>query len=212
MLYEQLSRHPELRKAGWHSRGYLPHFDGREIPQFITLRLFDSVPDAVLKKWLRELDVGKSKTDRITLEKRIDRYLDQGYGAALFKDRRIAQMVENDLLDLDSKSYRLSAWVIMPNHIHFLATRFETETLSAIMQSIKSLTSHKANNLLSRSGHFWMADYFDRYIRNPEHFVKTIRYIENNPVKAGLCKRPEDWSFSSAQRRRGAGEGARVPS
>ena len=44
MLYEQLSRHADLREAGWHSRGYLPHFDGREIPQFITCRLADSVP------------------------------------------------------------------------------------------------------------------------------------------------------------------------
>jgi len=43
-----------------------------------------------------------------------------------------------------------------------------------------------------------MLDYFDRYIRNAEHFAKTMRYIENNPVKARLCKRPEDWPFSSA--------------
>jgi len=117
MLYEQLSRHPDLREAGWHSRGYLPHFDGGEIPQFITFRLFDSVPDAVLKRWLRELDVEKSKTDRITLQKGIDKYLDQGYGGAFLKDRRIAE-------------------------------RFEAETLSAIMQSLKSLTSHKANKIL----------------------------------------------------------------
>jgi len=57
-----------------------------------------------------------------------------------------------------------------------------------------------------------MPDCFDRYIRNAEHFVKTIKYIEDNPVKAGLCSRPEDWPFSSARRRSSAGEGARVPS
>jgi REP element-mobilizing transposase RayT len=66
------------------------------------------------------------------------------------------------------------------------------------MQSFKSLTSHKANKLLRRKGQFWMPDYFDRYIRNAEHFKKTVRYIENNPVKAGLCKHPQDWPFSSA--------------
>ena len=84
------------------------------------------------------------------------------------------------------------------HHIHFLATRFESATLAAIMQSFKSLTSHKANKLLKRNGRFWMADYFDRYIRNAEHFAKTIQYIENNPVKARLCAHPEDWPFSSA--------------
>jgi hypothetical protein len=67
-----------LRKADWRSRGYLPHFDGRAIPQSITLRLFDSIPDAVLKRWARELDITKSKHDQILLQTRIERYLDQG--------------------------------------------------------------------------------------------------------------------------------------
>ena len=43
-----------------------------------------------------------------------------------------------------------------------------------------------------------MPDYFDRYIRNERHHVAAIAYVENNPVKAGLCRRPEDWPFSSA--------------
>jgi len=199
MLYEQLPRHPELREAGWHSRGYLAHFDGREIPQFITLRLADSVPNAVLMKWKRELKLATAKADQITLQRRIERYLDQGYGNAWLKHQPIARRVENDLASFDGTSLRLWAWVVMPNHIHFLATRFETATLSGIIQSFKSLTSHKANKLLSRSGRFWMADYFDRYVRNNEHFEKTVQYIENNPVKAGLCRKPEDWPFSSAR-------------
>ena len=199
MLYEQLSHHPDLKEAGWHSRGYLPHFDGRELPQFITCRLYDSLPNGVLQKWIRELDLAHSSPDQITLQKRVQKYLDQGYGEAFLRNSRIAQLIEDDLLSFDGKSCRLSAWVVMPNHIHFLATRFEDASLSQIMQSFKSLTSHKANKVLSRRGRFWMADYFDRYIRNFEHFGKTIRYIENNPVKAHLCKRPEDWPFSSAR-------------
>jgi hypothetical protein len=43
-----------------------------------------------------------------------------------------------------------------------------------------------------------MEEYFDRYIRDGVHYKKTIAYIENNPVKAGLCSRPEEWRFSSA--------------
>jgi len=188
----------ELRKAGWHSRGYLPHFDGREIPQFITLRLFDSLPRAVLQRWTRELDLLDSRKDQITLQRRIEKYLDQGYGEAFLKIHRVAAMVQNTLLGYDDERYRLSAWIVMPNHLHFLATRFEHQTLADIVQALKSLTSHKANKALRRSGQFWMPDYFDRYIRNGEHFAKTVRYIENNPVKARLCKRPQDWPFSSA--------------
>jgi len=43
-----------------------------------------------------------------------------------------------------------------------------------------------------------MEEYFDRYIRNAEHFRRTVTYIENNPVKARLCSKPSDWPFSSA--------------
>jgi REP element-mobilizing transposase RayT len=43
-----------------------------------------------------------------------------------------------------------------------------------------------------------MEDYFDRYVRDEKHFANAISYIEKNPVKAGLCLRPEDWPFSSA--------------
>ena len=188
----------DLREAGWHSRGYLPHFDGRAIPQFITLRLFDSVPDAVLQRWMRELDVLNSKKDQIILQKRIEKYLDQGYGEAFLKIHRVAEMVQKELLYYDGRSCRLSAWVVMPNHIHLLMTRFDAIELADIMQSYKSLTAHKANRTLRRRGQFWMEDYFDRYIRNPEHFAKTVRYIENNPVKARLCKEPRDWPCSSA--------------
>src|SRR5437867_12718916 len=86
------SHKEDLREAGWHSRGYLPHFDGRAIPQFITLRLFDSVPDSVLRRWKRELDVLRSKKDQIILQNRIERYLDHGYGKAFMKISRVAEM------------------------------------------------------------------------------------------------------------------------
>jgi hypothetical protein len=118
----------ELRAAGWHSRGYLPHFDGCEIPQFITLRLFDSLPRAVLQRWTAELNLLDSRKDQITLQRRIEKYLDQGYGGAFLKVHRVAELVQNALLVYDGERYRLSSWVVMPNHLHFLATRFEQDT------------------------------------------------------------------------------------
>jgi len=188
----------ELRAAGWHSRGYLPHFDGIVIPQFISLHLADSVPWEVIERWNRELNTNSSMQDKILLQKRIEKYADHGYGEAYFKDSRLAEMVQETLLKDDGRKYHLSAWVVMPNHLHMLVTRFENHTLSDIMQSFKSITSHKANKTLRRSGQFWMLEYFDRYIRTAEHHRNTIRYIENNPVKARLCARPEDFRFSSA--------------
>src|SRR5207249_1678389 len=100
-------------------------------------------PDTVLRGWIQKLYVRDSQAERIRLHKRIEKYLDQGYGESFLRNRTIAEMVQNDLLSLDGEKYRLAAWVIMPNHIHFLATRFERATLAGIMQSFKSLTSHK---------------------------------------------------------------------
>jgi REP element-mobilizing transposase RayT len=114
------------------------------------------------------------------------------------KDERIAKITEDSLLFHHAKKYKLTAWVVMPNHIHFLATPFEDVELRDIAHSIKSYTAHEANKLLNRSGQFWQHEPFDRYIRNRKHFASVTRYIENNPVKAGLCAKPEEWRFSSA--------------
>jgi putative DNA methylase len=188
----------ELRAAGWHSRGYLPHFDGIEIPQFITIHLADSIPKKVIRRWKQELRELKYEQERVLLQRRIEKYLDQGYGEALLKHTSIATMVQNSLLRFDGTRYRLHAWVVMPNHTHSLMTRFESYELQDILHSLKSYTAHEANKLLHRTGQFWIEDYFDRYMRNEEHFSKTVEYIENNPVKAGLCEKPSDWRFSSA--------------
>jgi REP element-mobilizing transposase RayT len=188
----------ELRIAGWHSRGYLPHFDGIEIPQFITVHLADSIPKKVIKRWQEELRSLKYEQERILLQRRIEKYLDQGYGEALLKNPSVANMVQNSLLKFDGQRYRLFAWVVMPNHVHSLMTRFANYEMPDILHSLKSYTAHEANKMLHRSGQFWIEDYFDRYMRNQEHFHKTVQYIENNPVKAGLCEKPSDWPFSSA--------------
>jgi putative DNA methylase len=188
----------ELREAGWHSRGYLPHFDGRAIPQFITLHLADSIPRKVIERWQGELNRLEENEEQIVMRRRIDRYLDQGYGSCFLKDNRIAKIVQESLLKFDGLRYNLFSWVVMPNHSHSLLTRFEDWELNKLMQSHKSYTAHEANKVLKRSGQFWMEDYFDRYIRNWEHFHNAVSYIENNPVKAGLCATAADWPFGSA--------------
>ena len=197
------SHQDELRAAGWHSRGYLPHFDGIEIPQFITFHLADSMPRKVILGWQQELKLAQDEQQKLLLIRRVEKYLDQGYGQCFLKDRRVANMVQNSLLKFDGLRYRLFAWVVMPNHVHSLMTRFEEYELKDLIHSHKSYMAHEANKILRRTGKFWIDDYFDRYTRNEKHFYKTIEYIENNPVKAGLCEKPSDWPYSSARWRKG---------
>ena len=182
---------------GWYDRGYIPHFDGGEIPQFLTFRLFDSLPQKVVEKW-REDAKDQGEEGKVIFRKNVENYLDKGFGECFLKDERVAEMAQNSLLFHHDKKYRLLSWVVMPNHIHTLATPFEKTELREITHSIKSYTAHEANKLLNRKGQFWQHESFDRYVRNRKHFVNVIEYIENNPVKAGLCEKPEDWKFSSA--------------
>ena len=75
------------------------------------------------------------------------------------------------------------------------------QDLASTVQSIKGSSAHAANRLLNRSGsRFWARDYFDRRIRDRDHEGPVIWYIENNPVKAGLCGSAPDWPWSSARK------------
>ena len=114
----------ELAEAGWHSRGYLPHFDGQALPQFITFNLEDAIPSKVIERWRIELKSLRYEQERIVLQKRIDKYLDHGYGQCFLRVAEVAKMVQDALLRFDGGRYRLFSWVVMPNHVHCLMTRF----------------------------------------------------------------------------------------
>jgi len=183
---------PSPDEFGWHERGYIPHLDGEEFLQFVTFRLADSMPQELLGRW--RVEAGTDAAFR----KRVERYLDSGYGECHLAKPEIATMVKNAFLCHADEKYRLDAWVVMPNHAHVLLAPLHGVHLPDAMHSIKSFTAHEANKMLGRTGQFWQPESFDRYIRNAKHYTSVIRYIENNPVKAGLCSSPEKWPFSSA--------------
>jgi putative transposase len=176
---------------GWHSRGYLPHFDSQDIVQFVTFRLADSLPrEAELR--LRSAAQPESLRDE---------FLDKGWGACWLRDERVAGIVEQAFLVFDAKRYRLHAWTIMPNHVHVLLSILPGIPLGTIVSSWKRFTARAANKLLGREGEFWQVDYWDRFIRNEEHFLATVNYIDLNPVKAGLVAESHLWPWGSARLR-----------
>ena len=176
---------------GWKSRK-LRHFDGPVSAQFITFRLFDSLPWEIVEKWRSECS---SDAD---FRRRVERLLDNGRGECWLRIKEIAEIVVGALKFQNGIRYELIAWVVMPNHVHILIRLFESEHLPDILHSIKSFSAQKANQFLKRKGQFWQHESFDRYIRSSRHFAAVVRYIEDNPVKAGLCGSPEGWRFSSA--------------
>lgn len=201
----------------WYSRGYLPHFDSPQVAQSITFRLADSLPQEKLRAFEQELasrDFDKSAQQR-ERRRQIEEWLDAGMGSCALRHPAMAAEMEETLLKFDGDQYRLLAWCIMPNHVHVLIA--PSAPLGKIVQSWKSFTGRWALERWAelglrgpgeddpgrdgpgKNGAFWMREYWDRYIRDADHYQQTIRYIHQNPVKAELCAAPEDWRWSSAR-------------
>lgn len=185
-----------MARPGWHSRGYLPHCDADGLIQHVVFRLADSLPSAALQ--------GLDALGQVERFASFDRLLDTGNGTTLLRSPEAARIVEDSLLWFDGERYALLAWCVMPNHVHVLIEPHADHSLSDILKSIKGYSATRINKALARSGPLWAPDYFDRFIRNDAHFSATLAYVENNPVAAGLCERPQDWAFSSAAARANA--------
>jgi REP element-mobilizing transposase RayT len=189
----------------WCSRGYFPHFDGEGVTQHVCFHLFDSLPQSLVAQWGEELRGTRASSVLDTTEasrewrRRIHDALDCGYGSCFLRDDSLAEVVENALLHFEGEHYALHAWCVMPNHVHTLFTPCGEFKMSKIVHSWKSFTAHECNKVLGRTGKFWEREPFDRYIRNQRHFQNAMAYIENNPVKAGLCEDAKDWRWSSAR-------------
>ncbi len=189
-------------QSEWHCRGRLPHWEAGEAPQSITFRLADSLPRAVLEDVLKfgARAPRPGSLSPAARRARFEALLDAGHGEGLLADGANAAIVEDTLARFDGEKYRLHAWCVMPNHVHVLATPLGATTLSSITHSWKSFSAKAINARLGRTGPLWFEEYFDRAIRDAAHFEAARSYIEENPVKAGLCARAADWGCSSASR------------
>jgi REP element-mobilizing transposase RayT len=182
------------KRAGfksWNERGYLPHRDEPGLTQFITFRLADSFPQELRHEWEGLLRIEDDRERRTQLEA----WLDLGRGECCLREPRVAEMVANALLKADGRDCHMHAWVIMPNHVHLLF--METKMpLGSILKRWKGATGRAANKILGRTGRpFWQPDYWDTYMRNEDHQRNAIRYIRNNPLKAGLTKSWREWRW-----------------
>ncbi len=95
------------------------------------------------------------------------------------------------------------AYVIMPSHVHLLLGLREIEKLSKCIQSFKSLTSRRIRKMMlpelaGNDFKLWRPRFDDLIVRSERHLRIKIEYIHNNPVKAGLVQKAEDWKYSSA--------------
>jgi putative transposase len=198
-------------------RRNLPHIHPEASALFITFRLANSLPLEIL----RQLDMERAEELRLATsgsqifvpeieQKRFRSYDDWlercETGTPWLKDQNIASIVSNRIFELTTR-YKLIAFCIMPNHVHLLVVHFSTEKAKHSGQSatypvtetlrlLKGSTARYCNHALGRTGPFWHHESYDHFIRSDEELKRTIQYVLDNPVKAGLVKEWRDWKYS----------------
>jgi putative transposase len=122
--------------------------------------------------------------------------------SATFNRRRIFRIRANAQLFIETLQhyrseghFKLYAFVVMPDHVHFLITP-QGVTLERVVQLIKGGFSHK----LGSNFPVWQKSFTDHRIRNRQEFDTRVEYINMNPVMARMVERPELYEFSSAFR------------
>jgi putative transposase len=213
-------------------RRRLPHQDVDGHPIFITACLAGSLCTTGLSEiqaYRQELEY-LSKPDGFSdaqwehhkqklLFAFVDNLLDGRSPVRHLEDERQAEIVQNAFLHFADVRYKLLAWVVMPSHHHWLflpCEKWATEVMQKsrqqtgrvntpreiISHSIQSYTATMCNRLRGDVGVYWQHETFDHWARDEAETLRIIRYIESNPVKAGLVKDIEEYPWSSARIRK----------
>jgi putative transposase len=90
------------------------------------------------------------------------------------------------------------AWCLMPNHVHFVVVPRRHDSLSALFAVAHRRYTRHINLRQGWRGHLWQ-ERFHSCVLDEFHFLAALRYVELNPVMAGLCLRAEEWEWSSAR-------------
>ena len=148
------------------ARGYFRHRSGRLLPA-----------------------AEHKRVTRLSSEK-IEAYLDAGNGDLYLPVPRVAASVAQTLAHFDGVRYRIFAWCVMPNHVHVVFQPLEGHSLPEILHTWKSYLAKRANRLLRRSGEFRQREYYDHLVRDERDLRRIVRYVLENPTKAGLTNWP----------------------
>ncbi len=180
------------------TRHNLPHWQQPGATYFVTFRLGDSLPAALLDRWKTERaawlqmhpEPRTPEDDREyhrLFSTRLEHWLDAGHGACLLRQPDHRDTVADALTHFECERYRQLAWVIMPNHVHACFALHPSWKLEKVVFSWKRHAARAINRANGVTGSLWQHDYFDRLIRDSAHFGRVIRYIRNNPIKARLA-------------------------
>ena len=187
-------------------RGRLPHWEVQDGRYFVTVHLAGAIPaqgmqriDQISTELANRKD-NESADGTLPLMRTVFREMEKWLDAAphnkLLSDSKLAELV----VEAIQHRVRMQRWVVyefvvMPSHIHLFMSVLQG-TLKESMEDFKRWTGHQAGKLLELpNGRFWQDEWFDHWSRSDEQDERIIRYIQQNPVIAGLVKSATDWKY-----------------
>ena len=102
-------------------------------------------------------------------------------------------------IDDYSKKYKLSifAYCLMDNHVHFIVIPREEDSLAKVFSISHMRYSQYFNKKKNASGHLWQGRFYS-CVMDEDYLMAALRYVERNPVRAGIVRKPWRWKWSSA--------------
>lgn len=206
---------PDWSKLEKRTSTYLPHWRIPGAIYAVTFRIKNSLPASVLKDYERKRSIlveqltkekqlagSRDATDSLRklhaeiqtlIESIIEPALHAAEGPRPLAEPEIADMMVQALKHFDGERYDLSAWSVMPNHVHALITPHAGQELEKILQAMKTHTAKEANRMLGTSGTFWQEEYYDHIVRDGEDLKHQVAYILRNP---GMGRASAEWTGS----------------
>ena len=88
------------------------------------------------------------------------------------------------------------AYCFLPNHVHFVAVPARADSLAKLLRVVQHRYARRINEARGWCGHLWQ-EHFHSFVMDEPHLLAAVRYVEQNPVRSGLCERADGWPWSS---------------
>ena len=166
----------------------LPHWNQCEVPIFVTWRLGDSLPKAVVEKWQRDRDAwmkehpspwddSRKQEYQRRFVMKLEEVLDDCHGSCVLERLEVRKIVVDALHFFDGERLELDCYVVMPNHVHVMFLLKSGEKLEEVMKSIKGFSAREINKVMGKKGVLWQAEYWDRLVRSEAHLRLSLIHI-----------------------------------
>jgi len=200
----------------------LPHWRRDGSTYFVTFRLADSIPRAILENWRHERrtwlaahglaaglspDEWRKRYEAIPEAVRREfgrqaagrclQELDKCHGECVLRNPEMSRIVADTLRFHDGTRLRCGDFVVMPNHVHWLLTPLADNALERILQSVKRFSANQINRRFHRQGSLWRKESYDHIVRDDKELERTRAYIVNNPAGARL--KPNEFIYYRAE-------------